>query len=188
MNAKKSAMALCVLFLSHMSGCALIPTEQKSVLEQRQRESVAGKTTTDVVTAAKISPPNVVVQAKGKDGLNVTITQPVQTSEETAAETTANEDSKSSASGSMLDETSIPLWFNLIMMGVAVVFLVIIVGWMRKKSRAFNAVVEQADGFMDGIVHRVRSEAITTTDPHVTAKLQGIAADIERDRVKFQKE
>lgn len=172
-----------------MIGCAaMIPDERSSTLEQRQLESMAGETTTDVVTASKTTPPNVTIETTAKDGTTFKLTQPASTESTTTAATRAKEDSNLDASGTSIATVTIPLYVKLIGSAIGL-FLLLTAGWLiLRSSRAVRASWDVVDGTMGDVIHKVRTKAATTNDPALRTELIGMAADLERDRVNFHKE
>lgn len=184
----KSRMRLAALIASTalLHGCSLIPTESQSLVNQHQRDLTASKTTTDVVTAAKTSPPNVTITTTAKDGTITKIEQPVSTWAHTNAVTHTDESGNSDAAGSFDETVSIPLGVKLLMLAAGIAALIGILIWVRRASPAVRAATDMADGIIQDAIHRVRSQAMTTTDPAKTAELTTIAADLERDRGKLK--
>lgn len=192
------ALLVGALLVYVFKGCSMVPTEQSSTLSQKQRESVIGKATTDVVRATDTLPPNVTITTKAKDGTVVQIEQPTRQHSETTASTSAGESSDSSASGSSEWSIKVPMFVKVIGLAVGIGLFIGIIWFLRRNSAAIKKItdvadervaeaVSMADDAFSDMIHSVRSEAITTTEPAQVAKLTTIAADIERKRSNFHK-
>jgi hypothetical protein len=182
-------LAALMIFISLVS-CSL-PTEQKSTLEQRQRESVVGRASTDIVSATQVHPPDVTVTTKGKDGSTTTVSVPAAVNESKTVKTQASETSDSEASGGWMSEVRIPFGLQLIMIGIG---LVVITGgaWMAiqlaKKSKAVTAAWKTADDFASRGINRVKSMVSAETNPEKSNLLNSIVAALESERAELNKD
>lgn len=176
--------ALCIaglILLVILTGCDL--KERQSTLEQRQRESIAEKTTTSVVQDSVIVPSPTVIETEGKGGEKTRIEVPAVSHTHTATNTTATAASDSAASGASVLSEKFPAWVALIGVGIGLVILTGLLWFWRRSSLAVKAATDKLDAGLAGAIHAVRSEAINAQPGTDTARLVTIAADLERDRV-----
>lgn len=171
-----------------LSGCNLVPTEQSSTIEQKQRESIATSTTADVVRSTHMVPPEVTISTTAKDGTVMKVTQPAMIDEHVSASTSANESSDSSASGARSWSSSVPWGVQLILAAIGL-SMVLGVGWvLLRSSRALKAAWSTADEFAARGIDKVRAMAQAETDPARSTLLNSIVAGLEKDRADLNRD
>lgn len=175
--------------VSSLVGCgSLLPTEDRSLVKQESRESIAGQTTAGVVSAATVQPPDVTITTTAKDGTTVQVKQPAATETTTTANTTASETSDASASGEASQSTTIPMFVKLIGSAVGLGLLWLVFWLWRRTSKAVNAAFAAGDDLAARGIHSVRSLAATLTSPEDRARVLALAGDMERDRTNWHRE
>lgn len=168
-----------------LTGCMAFPQEQRQLVTQEQRESIAGATTADVVRHTRVEAPTSKIETTTKDGTTVKIEQPVAFSEDMAARTSASENSDSAASGVASWEQSIPLGAKLILLAIGVGLLLLIVWLIRRSSAAANAAWKYGDEALKRRIDALRSRMATATEPQVIMALQQEEAQLERERAEL---
>lgn len=181
---KHLSMILTVLMLG---GCSLIPTERSSLIQQQQRESIAANTTANVVTAAKVNPPEVTITTTAKDGSKIEVKQPAQVTEQTDARTGAHEDSNSEASGTNKNSVSIPMFVKIIGSAIGLFMLLIIFWLIKRSSSAVNAAWTWVDSAIANKIQTTRTLASTTTEPGAIAAYKTMEAELENLRAETNK-
>lgn len=186
---KAWATAYALVLMALLTGCSDL-RERQSTLEQKQRESIAEKTTADVVRDSETRPAPTVIRIEGRDGAVTDIKVPAIATTKTTAATSATAASDSAASGTSLQSVKFPLWIALIGGGIGLIVISVGLGMLWKlvnQSRAAKAVAEKADAIVANAIHSIRSEAINAQPGAETARLVTIAADLERDRTNSLK-
>lgn len=166
-------------------GCAAFPQEQRQLVTQEQRESIAAATTAEVVRQSRVEPPTSTIETTTKDGTTVKIAQPVAFTESVTAGTTARENSDTAASGVASWQQSVPLGVSLILLAIGLGLLLLIFWIVRRNSAAVNAAWKYGDEALKRRIDALRSRMSTATDPNVILALQSEEAQLERERAEL---
>lgn len=176
--------ALCAVLLI-LAGCGL--KEQTSTLEQKQRESIAEKTTANVVRESLVAPAPMTLETVAPDGSKSTFTVPAVANTTTATQTGAEAASDSSASGASVQTDKFPAWVAFIGYGVGGLLAILVVWLILRGSRTARTLTGAVDGVASDAVEMLKSEAMTSTDPAVAAKLATFVNRIEKSKQDWLK-
>lgn len=177
---------LALIPIACLFGCSL-PTEHTSTLDQRQRENVAQRATSDFARSLEPLPTEVTIKAK--DGSTTTIKQP--TPEKTRATATAEENSNSEATGASLNSVTIPLFVKIIGIALGIGLLAAVIGgiiwYLRKSSAAVNAAWNWTDEAISNKLATIRALKGASTDPARIQALTESEAHLESLRADANK-
>lgn len=163
-------------------GC--VPMERSSTLEQKQRENVGQKATSEFVKSTETPP--IEVTTENKDGTKTTVKTPGTS--RTTGKASVGEDSDSASSGAWAWSESVPLFVKLIGLAVGLGMLGGIIWFAVNRSAALKSAWAIGDEFLSKQVNRIKGEAMASTDPAHSAKMSAIAAEMEHDRTTFNKD
>lgn len=160
-----------------MVGC--VPMERASTLEQKQRENVSQKATSEFASSVQPTP----LRVHLKDG--TIIEQPVAAKVFGKAE--SKESSDSSASGNSEWIESIPLFVKLIGLAVGIAALCG-AGWLvLRSSKAADAAWKWTDEAISNKVNTLKALAAASTDPAKVQAYQEAIAQAEGLRAEVNK-
>lgn len=172
-----------------VGGCSIFPTETSSRLKQEQRESIAGRTTADVVTQSKTKPPVVIIE----DG-KVRVEVPVEHEERTHARTQASESADAAESLFERNASGLSLAVKLVIGAVGLGLLAAVVFWIIRKIRqgaagaAAAAAFKVADSGMANVINALQARVLTERDPATKEALLSELAAMEKARGKLAAE
>lgn len=175
---------LLIVLMFLLFGCNMVPTEQASTLQQKQREAVTGQAVVGVSKATDIEPANLTITTKGGE---VKVEQPVHQHSTAEASVNAGESSDSASSGSSEWSVKIPLFAKIIGLAIGVGMIFGLIWFARRSSKAVDEAFNAGDSVIAAQIHKVRSMAMQTTEPAVTTALATMAGDMERERTNFHK-
>lgn len=191
-----AAVLIGLFVMFQMFGCGL--QERQSTLEQKQRETIAEKTTANVVRESLVAPAPMTIETEGRDGSKSTITVPAVANTTTKTQTAATVASDSEAEGKDLQSSKYPQWLGALAWCL-VGFLALILLWLwRRSSVAVKAITDKADkavaagvdrieGFGSEVSRVLTSEAASSSDPLFSAKLVALAANLDKSKQDWQK-
>lgn len=165
-------LAICLA-----AGCA---QEQKSTLEQTQRETITEHATTEIVRDVTTAPAPVTIEVPDRSGELTRIQIPPVVKDNTTVTTAAGADSNSSASGKRVDEATWPFYIKLI--GVASgLALLLGVGWLAlsffRIRGAWNTGWDWFNERATAHINRIRDAAIREKDDRVVSLLRELESD-----------
>lgn len=183
-------LALWLILCMWLGGCSgLIPHESESRLNQKQRESIAGRTTADVVSESKTRPPTVTI-----DNGKVKVEVPVEHEERTTARTSAQESADAAETLLDLQTNSVPLFVKLIGGAVGLGLLGFVVFWIVKRIRqgaagaAAAAAFRAADNRLASIIATLEARAATEKDESARLAIQAQLTALNKERGKLAAE
>lgn len=171
-----------------LAGCLSVPTEQASTLQQKQRENVTQKATSEFAKSLESSPAPLVVEMTSKDGETMKVSQPAPQHQAITGKAFSGEGSDSSAEGSSSWSLTVPLFVKLIGLAVGLGLLAVVVLMIRKHFTIVGAAWSFADEKVSDYIHNLRSIQTTSINPEVNAALKAAEAQAERLRAELNKD
>lgn len=169
------------------AGCSL-PQDRGSTIEQQQRETVAGRSTSDIVERVLSHPTPAKLSFPGPEGAMITLEIPETRDVQRRVGMEDAENSDSAASGMASAWTSVPA---LIAYGVGLICIAVGL-WMLymlfKKSSAIRAAWAVSEGYIEQCISPVRGMAQAETDPARSALLNSIISNMEATKAEFNKD
>lgn len=162
-----------------LAGCGGFPQNRESTLDQKQRENVAQKATSEFAQAVQPTP----LQIKLQDG--TTISQPAASQVTARAE--AGENSDSAAFGASTSSVRLPLSIALLIGAVALILIIIAVWLILKYSSAAKAAWTYGNDALERIIKGIRANQAAETDPKITAALEVAATTATSEQVELNK-
>jgi hypothetical protein len=163
-----------------LSGCgALIPTEHKEQVAVKSAGSLE-TSHNDTVTKRSAMPP---LDVHGW-GNKVDIKVPESTMK---SESQSSTDSNGDDSAAGLSIVKQPLWFKLLMIGVALAVLILVWRWIKLEFPAVGKAASVADGVLQREIERLKTKAMSTTDPTKLAEVNADIAHLANEKASLPK-
>lgn len=180
---------LALVSVMVLMGCALfVPKEKTQLLDQQRQESIASKTTTDVVRETRTSPPMFTVDMLDDGGMTFRVEAPAPSTETSTIHTTTDEKGQTDQSGSFLDQVSIPLFVKIIGFTVGLGLFALLIFWIIRKIRqgaagqASAAAFRLSDEKIAGIINGVQSRAVSEQSTEAALVLSALTSELEKAR------